>query len=54
MHRHRITTNIEAEMRAVLKAAKYWVDNNVRTIILEFDSLLMVYVINDEASFFIL
>lgn len=41
-----ITTNVEAEMRAILEATKFCVENDINHIVIESDSLLMVKVIN--------
>ncbi|WMV13941.1 hypothetical protein MTR67_007326 [Solanum verrucosum] len=42
-----ITTNVEAEMRAILEAIRYCVNKKMRKIILESDSLLMIKIINE-------
>ncbi|KAK4711086.1 hypothetical protein R3W88_005599 [Solanum pinnatisectum] len=40
------TTNVEAEMKAILEALKYCVSKEVRRLVIESDSLLMVNIIN--------
>ncbi|KAH0709462.1 hypothetical protein KY284_010889 [Solanum tuberosum] len=42
-----ITTNVEAEIRAILEAIGYCVNKKMKKIILESDMLLMVKIINE-------
>ncbi|KAH0715007.1 hypothetical protein KY284_007912 [Solanum tuberosum] len=41
-----VTTNVEAEMRAIVEAVRYYVRVGIRKIVIESDSILMVKIIN--------